>query len=146
MKKVLFICKGNWFRSQMAAALYNKYTNSHAADSVGTYVGAPEEPEGQSLSKLFGPDSYFFKILEQNGIELRNNTTQRLEPSMLEIYDVIVSMAEEPYIPDFLRASKKVIVWDVENPPSDDRKTVEATYQKIDCLVKDLLKENCGLG
>jgi protein-tyrosine-phosphatase len=50
--KVLFICKGNWMRSQIAAALYNHVTKTQDADSVGTYVGAPEEPEGRALSYI----------------------------------------------------------------------------------------------
>ena len=69
-KKVLFICKGNWFRSQMAAAIYNKLTNSSDADSAGTYAGSPDEPEGQIISDLFKtPD--FFEIMEKNGMSVR---------------------------------------------------------------------------
>ncbi|MEI6479670.1 MAG: hypothetical protein WCO21_02490 [bacterium] len=60
--KALFICKGNYERSQMAAAIYNKLTNTRDADSVGTYFGAPEEPEGQMLSKLMSYE-YFFPVL-----------------------------------------------------------------------------------
>lgn len=46
----------------MAAAIYNKLTNTRDADSVGTYFGAPEEPEGQMLSKLMSYE-YFFPVL-----------------------------------------------------------------------------------
>lgn len=58
-KKVLFICKGNWFRSQMAAAIFNKLTNSNLADSAGTCAGTKEEPEGQTLAQLFGKSTAF---------------------------------------------------------------------------------------
>jgi len=34
--KVLFICKNNQFRSQMAASMYNKITGTNDADSAGT--------------------------------------------------------------------------------------------------------------
>ena len=138
MKKVLFICKGNWFRSQMAAAIYNKLTNSKQADSVGTYTGEPDEPEGQILSNLFRtPD--FFETMEKRGINLRSNLTLRLQPSMIEEYDVIVSMAEEPYIPDFLRNAKKVIWWKVDNPVSVDKNIAEYTYEKLEKLVRKLI-------
>ena len=40
------------FRSQMAAAIYNKLTNTKDANSAGTYVGAPEEPEGWALKNI----------------------------------------------------------------------------------------------
>ena len=140
-KKVLFICKGNWFRSQMAAAIYNKLTNSIDADSVGTYTGAPDEPEGQILADLF-KTPYFFETMEKNDMNVRNNSTKRLQPSMINEYDVVVSMAEEPYIPDFLKEAKKVIWWDIENPNSVDQRIAEDTYKSIDVLVRGLIAEN----
>lgn len=137
-KKVLFICKGNWFRSQMAAAIYNKLTHSDGADSVGTYTGAADEPEGQILADLF-KTSYFFDTMERNGMDVRNNSTKRLQPFMLDEYDTVVSMAEEPYVPDFLRDAKRVIRWDVDNPIFVDQKIAEDTYEKIERLVRDLI-------
>lgn len=141
MKKALFICKGNWFRSQMAAAIYNKLTNSHDADSVGTYVGAPDEPEGQILSDLFKTTD-FFEIMEKNGMYVRENKTKRLLPSTLDDYNLVVSMAEEPYIPEFLKDSKKIIRWEIENPTFVDKETAEYAYKKIERLVKDLITSN----
>lgn len=140
-KKVLFICKGNWFRSQMAATIYNKLTNSNNADSVGTYVGALDEPEGQKLFNLFKtPD--FFEIMERNGMNIRNNTTKRLTPSMVNNYDVVVSMAEDPFIPDFLKNNSKIIWWNIKNPTYVDQKIAKETYEKIYKLVQDLIGEN----
>ena len=124
----------------MAAALYNKFTTSNDADSVGTYTGAPDEPEGQILSTLF-KTPYFFELMEKNGMNVRNNTTKRLQPSMLDEYNLVVSIAQEPYIPDFLKNSKKVIWWNVEDPLFLDQQAVEKTYKKIDTLVKGLIAE-----
>ncbi len=76
----------------MAAAIYNKLTNTHDADSVGTYAGAPEEPEGQILSNLMSY-GYFFPVLESHGIDIKDNRTKKLLPSMLDRYDLVVSMA-----------------------------------------------------
>jgi protein-tyrosine-phosphatase len=137
-KKVLFICRGNWFRSQMAAAIYNKLTHSKTADSVGTYTGAPDEPEGQILANLF-TTPHFFETMEKNGMHVRNNSTKRLQPSMIDEYDTVISMAEEPYIPEFLKKAEKVIWWKVENPTFVDQKIAEDTYEKIEKLVKDLV-------
>lgn len=139
-KKVLFICKGNWFRSQMAAAIYNKLTNSNDADSVGTCTGAPDEPEGQRLADLF-KTPHFFEIMEKNGMNVRDNSTKRLQSSMIDEYDVVISMAEEPYIPDFLKDAKKVIWWQVENPTYVDQKIAEDTYEIIIKFVGDLIKQ-----
>jgi len=124
----------------MAAAIYNKLTHSSDAESVGTYTGAPDEPEGQILSNLFNT-SHFFEVMEKHGMNVRNNTTRRLEPHMLDEYEVVVSMAEEPYIPQFLKDSKKVIWLDIPNPNYVDQKIAEETYEKIFTFVKNLLSK-----
>lgn len=114
----------------MAEAIYNKLTASSDAISVGTYTGAPDEPEGQKLSELF-PTTDFFEVMEANGMNVRSNITKKLLPEMLTENDLVVSMAEEPYIPKFLKDDKKVIWWNIKNPSFVDK--------KIDALVRALL-------
>jgi protein-tyrosine-phosphatase len=138
--RALFICKGNWFRSQMAAAIYNQLTGSSQAESAGTYVGAPEEPEGQILVDLF-PTAHFFECLEKRGMYVRGNATRRLTPAMLEDYEIVVSMAEDPYAPDFLRADARVIWWDVENPRVVDAAKAEEIYERLEARVRALIAE-----
>ncbi len=139
--KVLFICKGNWFRSQMAAAIYNKLTNTHDAFSAGTYTGAPDEPEGLILSNIFKSTSPFLEVMDRNGINIRDNVTTRLTPCMIEESNLAVSMAEEPYIPDFLKNNPKVIVWDIENPEVITKEIAEDTYKRLEMLIQDLINE-----
>jgi protein-tyrosine-phosphatase len=137
---VLFICKGNWFRSQMAAAIYNKLAGADLAQSVGTYVGAADEPEGQVLAGLFSTPA-FFEFMEARGMDVRRHRTRRLDPNMLMAYDVVVSMAEEPFVPTFLKQTDRVVRWDVANPPVVDEMAVRATYEKIEALVLRLLPQ-----
>ena len=72
-------------------------------------------------------------------MNIRKNVTKRLQPEMLEKYDLIISMAEEPFIPDFLKNHKKYLWWEVENPKIDDAETAEKTYSKIYNLVRNLV-------
>jgi protein-tyrosine-phosphatase len=137
--RVLFICKGNWFRGQMAAAIYNKLTRTEDAHSAGTYAGAPDEPEGQVLADLF-PTTDFFEAMEARGMDVRMRTTRRLHPWMLEDYDVVVSMAEEPFVPDFLKAAEAVFRWEIENPRVVDRRVAEDIYLRIEALVRELIE------
>jgi protein-tyrosine-phosphatase len=74
--KILFICKGNWFRSQMAAGIYNYLTCSHDADSVGTCAGMFNEPEGSELRNLFKTE-YVFEVMDKIGLDIRSNHTKK---------------------------------------------------------------------
>lgn len=137
-RTILFVCKGNWFRSQMAAAIYNHFSGGGLAQSAGTHVGAPDEPEGQLLADLF-PTADFFETLEARGMYVRANTTRKLKPSDLDDYELVVSMAEEPYVPAFLRNCPTAIWWEVENPPIVDRAKAEEIYAQVSDLVRDLI-------
>jgi protein-tyrosine-phosphatase len=137
--KVLFICKNNQFRSQMAAAIYNKLTSTDDAFSAGTFVGHLDNPEGVFIEQFFRTKD-FFEIMEQNGMYIRSSKTKKLLPEILDQADIVVSMAEEPFVPDFLREAKKVIFWDVENPPFATKEVSKKTYIKILKLVKKLIK------
>ncbi len=143
--KVLFICKGNYVRSQMAEAIYNKMTNSHDATSAGTYPGAVDEPEGQVLSDLFANDSPFMRIMDEHGMNIRNKRTVRLTPKILKDVDIAVSMAEEPFIPDFLKNDKRVIWWDIDNPKEASEDFVRETYQKLTGLINGLIEKQSVL-
>ncbi len=139
--KVLFICKNNQFRSQMAAAMYSKITGTHNADSAGTYVGSTDAPEGDVIEKYFRtPD--FFELMEENDMSIRNNRMKKLLPEMVVGADIIVTMAEEPFIPDFLRNNEKIILWNVENPPFATREVSEKTYSEIRSLVEKLISSS----
>jgi len=135
---VLFICKNNQFRSQMAAAIFNKITGTNDADSAGTYVGSVDVPEGTTIERYFRtPD--FFELMEKNGMNIRNNQTKKLLPEMIESVSVVVSMAEEPFIPDYLRNSKKVLWWKVENPSFATREVAEKTFNQIKSLIEEFV-------
>jgi len=138
--KVLFICKNNQFRSQMATAIYNKLTETNDATSAGTYVGVQENPEGAIIEQFFRtPD--FFELMEEQGMLIRKNLTRKLLPEMLGETDIVVSMVEEPFIPDFLRKAKNVIWWEVENPKFVTKGVAEKTFAEVFELVKTLINE-----
>jgi protein-tyrosine-phosphatase len=136
--KVLFICKNNQFRSQMAAAIYNKLTRTSDASSAGTRVGILDNPEAATIEQFFRT-SDFFELMEENGMHIRENRTQKLVPELLDQVDTVISMAEEPFIPSFLREAKNIIWWDIENPTFATRDISEKTYKEILKLVEKLI-------
>ncbi len=136
--KILFICKNNQFRSQMAASIYNQITGTNDADSAGTYVGSIDVPDGDAIEKYFRlPD--FFVFMEEKGMDMRGKHTKKLLPEMVESADTVISMAEEPFIPDFLRTNEKVLAWDIENPTFVTREVAEKTYNQIKSLIEELI-------
>lgn len=136
--KILFICKNNQFRSQMAAAIYNQMTGTDDADSVGTHVGSIDVPEGDSIRKYFRlPD--FFEFMGEKGMDVRNNRTKKLLPEMIENASRVISMAEGPFIPDFLRSSKKVTWWEIDNPTLVTREVAEKTFNQLKYLIEDAI-------
>lgn len=136
--KILFICKNNQFRSQMAASIYNQITGTEDADSAGTYVGSAEVPEGTVIEKYFKTPDYF-ELMEENGMSIRNNLTKKLTPEMIEGASTVVSIVQEPFIPDYLRNNEKVVWWKVEDPLIATREVSEKTYSEIKSLVEQLV-------
>lgn len=124
--KILFVCKGNMVRSQVAAAIYNRLTKTKDAASAGTYVGAEEEPEGRLLADIL--PSNFFKIMDGYDCDLRNETTKRLTPEMVTSADYVISMAEEPYVPVYIR-HKNIIVWNIPNIAT--KENIEEIYEEV---------------
>ncbi|QQR82187.1 hypothetical protein IPJ70_02780 [Candidatus Campbellbacteria bacterium] len=136
--RILFICKNNQFRSQMAAALYNILTNTNDASSAGTYVGAPDALENVPIEKFF-QSADFFELMEHHGMYIRDMRTKKLLPEMLSKADIAVSMAEEPFVPEFLRTAKNVIWWTVENPPVATKEVSQKTFDQILPLIQNLI-------
>lgn len=122
----------------MAAAIYNQITGTGDADSAGTYVGSVDVPEGDSIRKYFRlPD--FFEFMEEKGLNMRDKRTKKLLPEMIDRASLIISMAEEPFIPDFLRNNKKIIWWEVDNPSFVTREVAEKTYNQIKGLIVNVI-------
>lgn len=122
----------------MAAAIYNKITNTNDADSAGTYVGSVEVHDGSDIKQYFRTTD-FFELMEENGMNIRGNRTKKLLPEMIESASAVVSMAEEPFIPDYLRNSKKVLWWKVENPSFATREVSEETFNQIKSLIEEFV-------
>ncbi len=140
---ILFVCKGNVGRSQMAEALFKQINNKHKVSSAGTTVVSKEgeSRDGQMLKEIPEIEKVLMPLREK-GIEIAENTRTQLTPGMVEWADKIVVTVESEFIPDYLKNSSKVTYWDVKDPKGTSLEEHVVTMNQIGVLVRGFIEEN----
>lgn len=136
--KILFVCRGNVGRSQMAAEFYNKLYPGDA-ESAGTIVDLP----GQKLKdrrKLVE----VVVVMKEYGIDMSENQRTQLTSAMLDKYDKIIVMAEPETIPDYLHGNSRVEIWNVEDAKDKPLDKARIIRDQIKELIADLAKRLHG--
>lgn len=134
--KVLFVCTQNRGRSQMAAELFNKYTEKGHADSVGTKVETPGATI-EARAKISEGAQNILTVMSEEGLDLSKNLQTQITEVMLNMYDKIVVMAEPETIPTYLQTNSKFEYWDIEDPRF---KGLEGTRNTKDEIKQKVLK------
>lgn len=107
--KILFICRSNVGRSQVAEEFYRKLNLGETA-SAGTIVDIP----GQVLRDRDGSGN-MISAMSEVGIDISGNLRTQVTPEMLDEYEKIVVMAEPEIVPDYLKENSKVETWEIED-------------------------------
>ncbi len=131
--KILFVCRGNVGRSQIATGLFTKYTGQEAS-SAGT---APLF-FGKKIREI--PEAEFIiDAMKNEGVDISDNIVQKFTPDMEDRFEIIVVMAERETIPDILLHSKKTIFWDIEDPKDSRNEDFEKIMAKLRDNVRALI-------
>ena len=109
--KVLFICKANVGRSQMAEAFFNRLSKKNRAKSAGAKTG---ERRGLTLSRSKAIN--VIKSMKFAGFDISANRSKQLTRSAFDAADKVIVMTERENMPEYARKSRKVIFWKVPDP------------------------------
>lgn len=130
--KILFVCKANTGRSQMAEAFYN-HIHPNCAKSAGTMVDIPGE---KLSSRKKGINT--LAVMKEIGFDISDNVRTEVTRKMLDDFDKVIVMAEPYTLPHYLINNPKVDYWNVENPVfmsiDDTRKIRDEIIKKVKSL------------
>ena len=129
--KLLFVCRGNVGRSQMATTIYNSI-HPNGSDSAGTVV---VNFPGETVGAVGEGSNNIITAMKEIGFDITNNPRDVIDEKSLSKYDKIIIMAEHDSVQDYLKNSPKSEFWDVENPKGmnleDTRIVRDIIAQKI---------------
>ena len=133
--KVLFVCRGNVGRSQMAQALFEKLSGLKSF-SVGTRVNF----EGQKIGDI-EPAKFVISSMKKYGSDISTNFVKQLTPEMISEFDKIIVMAESETVPNYLKGNKKAEFWEIEDPKGKDENFHRKTILQIEKKILELIKK-----
>jgi len=134
---VLFICKSNFARSQIAEAIFNSISKKHKATSAGTEKG---RVTGHEL-RDFPEHSNLFVCMDEIGLDIRKNISKLLTFEIVKNADKIIVMAEKEIWPDYLKNSNKIVFWEIEDMCGQSLDKFRKARDQIKSLVEKLVKE-----
>lgn len=137
MDKIVFIDRGNFFRSPIAKGIYNKLTNSNCAESYGTCVTF-QGRENKNLG-IYPELKQVIQMTKNIGIDLSNEQCKQIYPEALIGIQKIILMAESD-VPDWL-STYKFEHWEIPNPTELDTQIIEQTINLLEMKIIALLKE-----
>ena len=136
---ILFVCRGNTARSQIAEALFRSFPKNscHRASSVGTKVENPEQLVGER-----SVTEHLIECMNELHFDIRDNERTQITPEMVERADKIIVMAEPETLPEYLRESDKVEHWDVPDPKKkpyeEHRRVRDVIMERVKILTEGL--------
>jgi arsenate reductase (thioredoxin) len=127
---VLFVCVHNAGRSQMAAG----WLRHLAGDAVEV------RSAGSAPAETINPAAV--QAMREVGIDITDQTPQKLDPAMVEVSDVVVSMGCGDACPFF--PGKRYEDWELEDPAGKGVDAVRPIRDEIRARVERLLTDLRG--
>lgn len=121
---ILFLCRQNAGRSQMAQAFFERMAPGHEAISAGSEPAAAVHPE-------------VVQVMKEVGIDLSDRVPRRVDQAMLDRADHVISMGcDDPAVCDY--PGRKVEDWSLEDPSGKPIDEVRRIRDDIEYRVQAL--------
>jgi arsenate reductase (thioredoxin) len=130
--KILFICKDNAGRSQIAEGYYNQFTDSSDASSAGIDPTIPEK------WKKLAPE--VLQVMQEERIDLSSKKVKIVTEEMIKVADRIVIMCKKEDCPNFLLKHRWLCQWEIEEPEKASIEKLRLVRDKIRMETFKLLK------
>jgi protein-tyrosine-phosphatase len=131
--RVLFVCSGNVFRSQIAEAFFSKYSKKNSATSAGIEAKRLHH-EGK---KLEGECPLAVRLMAEVGIDVSKNRSKQMTKATARAADLIIWLINTDDLPGYLRGDKRLRVWQVSNLNPPD-------FSKLDRPITTWTEDNVG--
>ncbi len=133
--KILFVCKSNAARSQMAEAMFKQMCDEHEALSAGIRVafrGKQGKPVPTQISSK----------MQEIGIDMSKMRRKQLTAQMVAEADKVVVIMTRgqcvALLPSYLKGSQKAVFWYNVRDPKNDSERYRARDAIVD-LVENLV-------
>jgi len=131
---VLFVCKYNVGRSQIAEAFFNKMSKNHQATSAGTHVEGDLDEHKEGFRKVI-------TAMKELDYDLSKIKRKQLTEQMFNEADKVVVITEKENLPAYARNSSKVVLWKIEDGKGQSYEFICKMRDDIKPLVERLAEE-----
>ncbi len=135
--KILFLCKGNVGRSQIAEFLFKKKCgDSCTVVSAGIQISGPEQPIGELMPQI----KEVLDVMNEENIDISKAIRKQVTEKMVEEADKIVAIIEDSeMLPEYLLNSPKLVRWNIPDPKGKDLEFTRNVKDKIKDLLDTLI-------
>jgi protein-tyrosine-phosphatase len=144
---ILFVCRANVGRSQVAQVCFNKLSR-HTADSAGIAVDeliAKQHLRGRTLkdvTSISRAAEYNLECIRHAfGVDIADKERQQLTPQMVDAADLVVVIAEKEQWPAYLKEGVKVVCWDIPDAVGQEDAFVYEVFTQVRRRVEQLVAE-----
>ena len=138
--KVLFVCKANVGRSQVAQVRFEQLSKHESyCAGIGVAESVAQLPSSK-LKDIRNPRPVEY-IKTRLGVDLSERDWLQLTPQLIEDMDLAIIIHDKAEWPDYLKEGGKVVFWDIPDPPGMDDEAAGKLWDQVQLRVEELVQE-----